>query len=222
LLTKKNYIDNVELILGILLLSQLQIMQQRRKKLQEVFFTSDTHFSHGNIIRFCKRPFNSSDEMNECLIDNWNARVKSTDIVYHLGDFAWWRLPQLKIQQIFDQLNGQKFLVLGNHDRFDQVSKLGWQWIRQQSGIQVQGEFIWLNHFSMRVWNKSHHGSWHLFGHSHAKLGPNGKSCDVGVDAWDYSPVHFDEIKEVMKKVETPINYKSPENRFSWHGPSQR
>lgn len=53
-----------------------------------VFFTSDTHFNHTNIIRFCERPFERVDEMNEKLIDNWNSVVSPEDFVFHLGDFC--------------------------------------------------------------------------------------------------------------------------------------
>ena len=54
-----------------------------------IFFTSDSHFGHENIIRFCKRPFNSVREMNEELIHRWNSKVRPNDIVFHLGDFCW-------------------------------------------------------------------------------------------------------------------------------------
>lgn len=80
----------------------------------KVFFTSDTHFKHANIIKFCERPFGSIEEMNEALIANWNRVVGKDDFVFHLGDFcfggseAW--------NSILDRLNGKIYLVLGNHD----------------------------------------------------------------------------------------------------------
>ena len=80
----------------------------------KVFFTSDTHFYHGNIIRFCNRPFKDVDMMNETIISNWNNTVGQDDIVFHLGDFClggsaeWTRM--------LDRLNGRIYLIMGNHD----------------------------------------------------------------------------------------------------------
>lgn len=66
----------------------------------KVYFTSDTHFYHSNIIDFCKRPFKNVEDMNETLIENWNRVVGQDDIVFHLGDFAW-----------EDPMNGPRFLT---------------------------------------------------------------------------------------------------------------
>src|SRR5258708_12137402 len=80
-----------------------------------VYFTSDTHFGHANIIRYCDRPFATVEEMDEAMIANWNAVVGRGDDVWHLGDFGWSR-DATRIRSIFHQLNGRKRLVIGNHD----------------------------------------------------------------------------------------------------------
>jgi calcineurin-like phosphoesterase family protein len=80
-----------------------------------LWLISDTHFSHENIITYCKRPFASAEEMDEVLVQNWNKVVKPSDHVYHLGDVAL-RKQQLAI---VSRLNGKKRLLLGNHDIFD-------------------------------------------------------------------------------------------------------
>lgn len=80
-----------------------------------VFFTSDTHFGHNNIIRYCDRPFADADEMDEALVANWNAAVKPTDTVWHLGDVALCSVSRLR--EILDCLNGNIHLVIGNHER---------------------------------------------------------------------------------------------------------
>lgn len=79
-----------------------------------IFFTSDTHFSHANIIGYCNRPFSSVEEMDETIVDRWNAIVRPQDHIYHLGDVA------MKRQHlgIVKRLNGHKRLALGNHDIF--------------------------------------------------------------------------------------------------------
>lgn len=80
----------------------------------KIFVTSDTHFNHENIIKYCNRPFKDSKEMNEIIIKNWNEVVSNNDIVYHLGDFGFGTFSEL--QDIFNRLNGIKYLVMGNHD----------------------------------------------------------------------------------------------------------
>lgn len=79
------------------------------------FFTSDTHFGHENILRYCDRPFSGVDHMNESLIRNWNNMVAPTDVVFHLGDVALG--PWDRWDSILTRLNGYKILVVGNHDR---------------------------------------------------------------------------------------------------------
>ena len=80
-----------------------------------VFFTSDTHFNHFNIIGSCNRPFKDEIEMNEALIENWNKTVNDDSLIFHLGDFAWGGFSKWK--QIREQLNGHIILIKGNHDQ---------------------------------------------------------------------------------------------------------
>ena len=75
-----------------------------------VFFTSDTHFNHTNIIRFCDRPFGSTEEMNEKLIGNWNSVVGPDDIVFHLGDFCLGGSAEWT--KVLDRLNGKIYLII--------------------------------------------------------------------------------------------------------------
>ncbi len=163
-----------------------------------IWFTADTHYSHANIIRpdFCNRPYADVEEMNEALIENFNECVKPGDTCYHLGDFSFARNPA----EVFNRLNGNKLLVLGNHDwkRLRELRKLSWGWIKDVYFLRVAGTKIWLNHFAQRAWPSAHHGSLHLYGHSHGSLPDFGRSTDVGVDAWDYRPVHLDEILALM------------------------
>ena len=79
-----------------------------------IWFTSDTHFNHNNIIRFCNRPWNTVEEMDKALIENWNSVVKPDDIVFHLGDFAF--APNSKWKTLLQALNGKIYLIVGNHD----------------------------------------------------------------------------------------------------------
>jgi len=168
----------------------------KKEEKGDIWFTSDTHYSHANIIRFCKRPFEDVEAMNEALIANHNECVKPGDTVYHLGDFAW-----TNHASVFYRLNGNKLLLLGNHDwkRLRELKKLPWGWIKDVYNLRVAGTKIWLNHFAQRAWPAGHHGAIHLYGHSHGSLPDFGRSTDVGVDAWDYKPVHLDTILQMMK-----------------------
>jgi calcineurin-like phosphoesterase family protein len=79
-----------------------------------IYFTSDTHFNHSNILNYCSRPWSTVEEMNEGLIKNWNEVVNPGDTVYHLGDFAMGN--RKLIPEILARLNGRIILVRGNHD----------------------------------------------------------------------------------------------------------
>lgn len=80
-----------------------------------IFFTSDTHFGHKNIIRYSERPFADFEEMDWKIVDQWNKTVGDTDVVYHLGDVAMGASDRW--DNILKSLNGYKILVVGNHDR---------------------------------------------------------------------------------------------------------
>lgn len=167
-----------------------------------IFFTGDTHFGHGNVIRFCNRPFATVQEMNKALINNWNKVVKPEDTVYHLGDFAN-KINAYECQGIRAQLNGNIFLITGNHEKaaIEMERKFGaFERVSDYLEIVVEGQKIMLFHYAMRVWHHSFRGSWHVFGHSHGRTPAYGKSVDVGVDVWDYTPVSFAQLKTFMDK----------------------
>lgn len=156
------------------------------------FFTSDTHFGHSLIIEICNRPFRDADHMEEALRTAWNARVGKNDRVFHLGDFSFG--DQQNQQYVLDSLNGEKHLIIGNHDRKSR-HLLGWSSTQYYKEIKSDDQRIILSHYAMRVWNGSHWGSLMLYGHSHGNLPGNSQSCDVGVDVWDYTPVTLDAIR---------------------------
>jgi len=176
--------------------------------MQNIFFTSDTHYGHANIIKYSSRSYSSVEEMDECLIENHNKLVKSNDIIYFLGDFAFKREGGIKI--LLSRLNGIKKLILGNHDKCIKsnpskyIGSTLFESIDNYSEIEHNKTKICLFHYGCRVWNKSHHGSYLLYGHSHGRLEPFGKSVDVGVDAkfitTDYRPIHVDEIHDYMRR----------------------
>lgn len=164
---------------------------------ENIWFTSDHHFNHDNIRTHCNRPFKSVEDMNEALITLWNAVVRPGDIVYHLGDFAW-----RDAESIIKRLNGEKYLIEGSHDDEARKLKKYWRQITPMKIIKVDGQTICMTHCAMRVWERSHYGAWHLFGHSHGFLSSWGKSFDVGVDAHSYCPWSYAQVAERMGTLE--------------------
>lgn len=155
-----------------------------------IWFTSDHHFGHKRIIELAHRPFTSVEEMDDAMIARWNERVSKGDMVFHLGDFAFAdHTPYLR------RLNGQKRLIIGNHDHSNRVRRAeGWATADRLLDIKVDHLPITLCHYGLRVWNRSHYGALHFYGHSHGSLPGDSQSCDVGVDCWDFAPVTLEQI----------------------------
>ena len=164
------------------------------------FFTSDSHFGHDNIIRHCKRPckehpFQDGAQMDRALIDAWNSVVSPGDVVYHLGDFSL--RPAAVISDLLKKLHGTKHLIVGNHDRVDEVSGCrlqGWASMREMAKISVDGQSVFLCHYPMREWPGMWQGTVHLYGHVHGNLQPLPGSMEVGADVWGGKPVQMAEI----------------------------
>lgn len=173
-----------------------------------IWFTSDHHFGHARIVELAHRPFESVEEMDETMISRWNERVDNGDLVYHLGDFAFCdHTPYL------ERLNGQKRLILGNHDHSNRVRKAkGWNTVDSLLHVTVDDTPLVLCHYAMRVWNRSHYGALHLYGHSHGSLPGDSQSLDVGVDCWQFYPIALTTIRERLASSvqRTEIDHHQP------------
>jgi calcineurin-like phosphoesterase family protein len=173
-----------------------------------IWFTSDTHFYHGNIIKYCNRPFSSIDEMNNAILNNFNSLIKQDDILFHLGDIAF--ANKYKTSEILSRVNGKKHLIIGNHDSEEAIDYLLEQKTiesaRQTYLFKDKNILIWLSHFPHRAWDGSHRGALHLFGHCHGALAPLGRSFDCGVDAWTYRPISLEQVIEHSKTLSDVIN----------------
>lgn len=162
------------------------------------YFSSDFHFDHKNVIKHDNRPFDNIGEMNDAIIMNHNSIVKPGDNFYFLGDLCFSKRPEY----FLEQLNGNLHFIKGNHDHRDTVKifqRYG-VYLGEQKKIKINQQEIVLNHFAMRVWDKMHHGTWHLYGHSHGSLpdDPNSLSFDIGCMNFDYKPLEFEQVKQIM------------------------
>ena len=171
--------------------------------MQRVFFTADTHFGHANIIKHQGRPFDDVAGHDAALIRAWNATVGPRDLVYHLGDFAF--KAAAPVREVRAKLNGQIYLILGNHDALNVEDRRVFQHVADVAEVKVDGRRIWLSHYAHRVWPRSHHGAWHLYGHSHGSLpdDPDARATDVGVDVaadrlGSYRPFGVDEVAAIL------------------------
>jgi calcineurin-like phosphoesterase family protein len=91
----------------------------------KMFFTSDTHFGHTNIIKHYNRPFSSIEEMNEEIVERWNSVVTKKDIVFHLGDIELFNYSHVSIMDYIEKLQFYEIvLIRGNHDRSRTLSLL--------------------------------------------------------------------------------------------------
>jgi calcineurin-like phosphoesterase family protein len=188
-----------------------------------IYFTSDPHFWHANVIKYCGRPFAHVDEMNDAMIKNWNATVKPEDTVYCLGDFS---LAIRPVEAYTGLLNGTKYLVPGNHDwchsynkksrnadnRKEWVQKYeNWGWIvlPEQTTLDIPGvAIVNLCHHPYKLvepgddkyekWRPKDDGRWLLCGHVHEKWKVWERMINVGVDQWDFKPVSVEEIGKII------------------------
>jgi calcineurin-like phosphoesterase family protein len=175
--------------------------------MNKIFFTSDTHFGHKNIIKLCNRPFSSVEEMNKGIIDRWNYVIDNDDIIYVLGDFCF----DSPLKYI-DKLAGHIIFIKGDHDKW--MKGCEYPYLRiikpdkllDECGNQRE---MTLCHWAMRSWSKSHYASWHLFGHHHGKLEPYGLSFDVGVDTHNFFPYSLEEVCEKMSTLKPIIDLRN-------------
>lgn len=177
--------------------------------MSDTWFTSDTHFYHKNILKFCPNTRFGKDEfeMTELMIQRWNDRVKPGDTVHHLGDFSFGSVAQT--EDVLKRLNGNIELKLGNHDsRNIREGRLRHYFnsVKLYEVIKLGDQRIAMMHYPIESWDQMHRGTIHLHGHIH---GDDHHECrvianrvDVGVDARpqkDMAPFHFDEVLEVIK-----------------------
>ena len=174
-----------------------------------IFFTSDTHFGHKNILHLVDREtrmgVSTIEEHDTKLIELWNSVVGEKDDVYHLGDFG---LTNRKgVERVMNEVNGNVHLILGNHQSVKGGLRDRFVWVRDYYKLKVPDEEhprgeqeVILFHYPIAIWDKRHHGAWHLHGHCHGSF-PSGDGqprLDVGVDVHDFKPISYEQVKAHM------------------------
>jgi len=187
-----------------------------------IYFSSDGHHGHANIIKFCSRPYKDVNEMNELLIHNWNSVVRPDDEVYYLGDFS---LTRGVVERTAPRLLGKKYLIPGNHDHCHPAHKKGRKNLPEQVKFYENHGFTVLPiHYHMDIpeigqvnlchmpykgdytderyteYRMENDGNWLLCGHVHEKWFHKERMINVGVDVHDFKPVALEWLVEYMKK----------------------
>lgn len=175
----------------------------------KIFLTSDLHLGHQNIIKYCNRPFKDTYLMNNTIIDNHNSVVTDKDICLNMGDFAFGG-----IKKYTPYLNGKIILIRGNHDRNSDIKDCGLE-IVQNLDIEYGGYKFKMNHRPVFLPNTPdpfndaerrsnihlNNYDWIICGHVHQQWKVKQKNINVGVDVWDFKPVAFDDIIELIKTI---------------------
>jgi len=189
----------------------------------DVFFTTDFHLFHNNVIRFDNRPFKDVHEMHVAIEERWNEVVGPKDVVIYLGDLSFARREDKQyVENMLDRLNGTMHFVLGNHDKYDEIKKMS-RFVSVQDYLEVRinhfdnsdsrvETLFCCMHYPIYSWNKAHHGSYHIHGHCHGNLHHgedasfynNRRVIDVGCMLHDYRPISYKEVMEKLSHVQLP------------------
>ena len=179
----------------------------------DIWVISDTHFGHANMLKFteangdlCRPGFADVSAMNECMIDRWNQTVKPGDKVYHLGDVAF---GQKTLDDIMPRLNGQKRLIMGNHDNMDvRVYRKYFKKIASWRQWRIGNLRLVMCHYPLHEssFSNRHGGDENaigvcVHGHIHRKEPPPGGYINVCVEMIDYTPVHFDDLVQQARQI---------------------
>jgi len=180
------------------------------------YVTSDLHFGHKNVIKYNPkfRPYKDHEEMDADMIRQWNAIVNPEDLVYILGDISFYKVE--KTISILNQLNGNKILIVGNHDQHllkSQEFKNCFQGVYDYKSIKWNNTKVCMMHYPISEWHDCHHGSVMLHGHLH---GNQSGLCkyrirDVGFDATGNIVTLLDDIvNDALKGKIRSHGWKNP------------
>jgi calcineurin-like phosphoesterase family protein len=171
-----------------------------------IYFTSDTHFYHSNIINLGKRPFADLDEMHSVLIRNWNSLVSDRDEIYILGDFIH-KGDGRQANAILKKLKGKKYLIRGNHDKYiddEDFDQSAFEWVKDYFVFKHNKRKFVLCHYPILEWDGYFSDAIHLYGHVHnSRKDPaqakrlevlGNRALNVGVDVNDFFPISIEQV----------------------------
>ena len=166
-----------------------------------LFLGADFHFDNANVIKHSNRPYETVEQMNEALVENWNKKVSTKDTTIIIGDFAWKNHGHW-----ISALNGKKILVLGSHDKMAKRYLQCFTDVKMIYYFTIKDRPFVASHCCQRIWEKCHYGSVHVHGHSHGRLKTYNLSFDMGVDCNNYQPVSSEELLSMVAKREEEMS----------------
>ena len=196
-----------------------------------IFFTSDTHINHNNVIKLCNRPFADIIEHDSEIIRRHNSVVKDADDIWDLGDVGY-RCSAQYLVHCLKQMNGKRHVIMGNHDKpLRQAYNQGLLKDLIDSGkleivggdtaindstlsiskmLNIEGQRVFVSHYAYKTWPGAFRGAIMLYGHSHGNLTESKyKSFDVGVDSHNFYPWSWIEIIDKLKQLTESFSEKS-------------
>jgi len=190
----------------------------------DVYFISDFHCFHHNVLKFDNRPFSDVHEMHNTIIKNWNNTVSPNSTVFYMGDLSFNSFTNTK--PIVDSLVGNIYFINGNHDNPKDILKYDrWVDVLDMVDLQILDEknveqrknkyqHLVLSHYPILHWNRKHYGSIHVHGHSHHDLYKSNASyyetgyvLDVGCNGIDYTPISYEDVKRVVQRQCKDLGY---------------
>jgi calcineurin-like phosphoesterase family protein len=205
---------------------KLQIDLTQGKKVVNVFFTSDFHLFHHNVLKFDKRPFSDVYAMHDYIEKKWNETVTEDDIVIYLGDLSFAKAHERQsVNDFVSRLNGKIHFVIGNHDKYEDIVRMKkfesvqdylelkithfeTKGVGSEMLVKTDTSFS-LMHYPIYSWNKKHHGNYMVHGHCHGNLHHgeeadfyvNRRVIDVGCMLHDYTPISYSEVINKLSHV---------------------
>lgn len=173
-----------------------------------IFLTSDQHFKHNNIIKYCNRPYTNTHFMDKDIIDKYNQVVKEDDICFHLGDLTMENNPDI-ITSYLNKLNGHKHLILGNHDRLKPFQYVDCGYDSVHTSMML-GDKVYMAHDPSTA-AALPKGSVLYHGHVHGLYNQIVSLTDVvlfnvGVDVRGMYPIKLDDTLEIINQLRGGLN----------------
>lgn len=167
--------------------------------MSKIYVCSDLHLGHSNIIKYCNRPYDNIEEMDNILIDNWNSVVNEDDTVFFLGDFCLGNRE--KIISYGNRLKGNKILIMGNHDRSSKTvyKEAGFSQIYKEEVVMRFDEYDMTIHFSHHRKSNEDTHYFNLYGHQHDRPTDDDNHRCVCIELLNYKPYPLDKIIEDYK-----------------------
>ncbi len=181
-----------------------------------IYYISDLHLGDERIMKLCSRPFSSTKELFDVLVEKWNKKVTESDDVYILGDIA--NGSSELVKDFFSRVKGRKHLIIGNHDEEYINSYLSTQSFVSVDGLKRivdDGRIVCLCHYPLMDWLSGEETIYHVYGHIHNKNGESHgqmyrfmqayynylPAYNASVDVTNFEPVTLDELIKLKEVI---------------------